>query len=81
MPDAAALTVKLLAERGAGACSAPRFWAGTGAAKRVDVVAALAGAGAPPRTCSVWISGYAPPFSSVWDPLQVAARQAVGLLA
>lgn len=81
MPGAAGLTVKLLAEMGAGRLLGAQILGGQGAAKRVDVVAALASKGATAEDLLGLDLGYAPPFSSVWDPIQVAARQAVGLLA
>jgi NADPH-dependent 2,4-dienoyl-CoA reductase/sulfur reductase-like enzyme len=81
MPGAAGLTVKLLAETGAGRLLGAQILGGQGAAKRVDVVAALAANGATAEDLLGLDLGYAPPFSSVWDPLQVAARQAIGLLA
>ena len=81
LPEAAPVTVKLLAERGTGRLLGAQILGGQGAAKRVDVVAALFLAGATAEDLVGLDLGYAPPFSSVWDPLQVAARQAVGQLA
>jgi NADPH-dependent 2,4-dienoyl-CoA reductase/sulfur reductase-like enzyme len=80
MPDAAPVTVKLLAERGAGKLLGAQILGGHGAAKRVDVVAAALTAGATAEDLLNMDLGYAPPFSSVWDPLQVAARDAVARL-
>jgi len=81
MPEAAPMTVKLLAEKGTGRLLGAQIVGGPGAAKRVDVVAALFLAGATALDLVGLDLGYAPPFSSVWDPLQVSARQALSLLA
>lgn len=81
MPDAAEVTVKLLIERGAGRVLGAQIVGGHGAAKRVDVVAAALTAGCTAEDLLGMDLGYAPPFSSVWDPVQVAARQAVADLA
>jgi NADPH-dependent 2,4-dienoyl-CoA reductase/sulfur reductase-like enzyme len=80
MPDAAPVTLKLLAERGAGRLLGVQILGGHGAAKRVDVVAAALTAGCTAEDLLGMDLGYAPPFSSVWDPLQVAARDAVARL-
>ncbi len=77
MPDAAAVTVKLLAERGAGRVLGAQILGGHGAAKRVDVVVAALTAGCTVEDLVGMDLGYAPPFSSVWDPVQIAARQAL----
>lgn len=74
MPEARPTTVKLLAERGTGRVLGVQTAGGPGSAKRVDVVAAaLAGRLTVEDLLGLDLS-YAPPFSPVWDPLQVAAR-------
>lgn len=74
LPDARPVAVKLLAERGTGRVLGMQTAGGPGAAKRVDVVvAALAGRLGVEDLIGLDLS-YAPPFSPVWDPLQVAAR-------
>ena len=80
MPDAAPLTVKLLAERGSGRLLGAQILGGVGAAKRVDVVAAALTAGCTAEDLIGMDLGYAPPYSSVWDPLQVAARDVLANL-
>jgi NADPH-dependent 2,4-dienoyl-CoA reductase/sulfur reductase-like enzyme len=77
MPDSAPITVKLLVERGTGRLLGAQVVGGHGAAKRVDVVAAALSSGGTAEDLLNLDLGYAPPFSSVWDPLQVAARQAL----
>jgi NADPH-dependent 2,4-dienoyl-CoA reductase/sulfur reductase-like enzyme len=80
LPEAAPVTVKLLAERGGGRLLGAQVIGGRGAAKRVDVIAALFLPGGTAEDLVGLDLGYAPPFSSVWDPLQISARQAVNLL-
>ena len=80
MPDAEAVTVKVLAEVGAGRLLGAQILGGHGAAKRVDVMAALLATGRTADDLASLDLGYAPPFSSVWDPLQVAARQVMARL-
>ncbi len=80
LPEAAPVTVKLLAEKGGGRLLGAQVIGGRGAAKRVDVVAALFLARGTAEDLVGLDLGYAPPFSSVWDPLQISARQAVSLL-
>lgn len=81
LPEAAPVTVKLLAEKGRGRLLGAQVIGGRGAAKRVDVIAALFLAGGTAEDLLGLDLGYAPPFSSVWDPVQVAARQAVAQMA
>jgi NADPH-dependent 2,4-dienoyl-CoA reductase/sulfur reductase-like enzyme len=80
MPGAAPLTVKLLAERGAGRLLGAQILGGTGAAKRVDVVAVALSTGCTAEDLLAMDLGYAPPYSSVWDPVQVAARDVIANL-
>ena len=75
MPDAQHTTVKLIAERGSGRVLGAQIVGGTGSAKRVDVVATALAAEMNVEDLIGLDLGYAPPFSSVWDPVQVAARQ------
>jgi NADPH-dependent 2,4-dienoyl-CoA reductase/sulfur reductase-like enzyme len=81
MPDAVALTVKLLAERGTGRVLGAQLAGGRGAAKRVDVIATAIAARMTVEDLLGLDLGYAPPFSSVWDPVQVAARAAIAKLS
>lgn len=75
-PGAAPLAVKLVGERGTGRLLGGQIvGAGEGAAKRIDVVAtALTAAMTVDQVLDLDL-GYAPPFSSVWDPVAVAARE------
>jgi len=74
MPDAEAVTVKLIGERVSGRLLGAQVVGGRGAAKRVDVVVAALHAGLDAEDLLNLDLGYAPPYSPVWDPLQVAAR-------
>jgi NADPH-dependent 2,4-dienoyl-CoA reductase/sulfur reductase-like enzyme len=74
-PDAEPVTVKLLAEKGTGRLLGGQITGGTGAAKRIDVVATALSAGLTVQAMVDLDLAYAPPFSPVWDPVQVAARQ------
>jgi NADPH-dependent 2,4-dienoyl-CoA reductase/sulfur reductase-like enzyme len=77
LPGAAPLTVKLLVERASGRILGAQVLGGHGSAKRVDVVAAALTTAMTAEDLVNLDLGYAPPFSSVWDPLQLAARQAL----
>jgi NADPH-dependent 2,4-dienoyl-CoA reductase/sulfur reductase-like enzyme len=74
-PDAGRMAVKLLAERGSGRLLGGQIVGTDGAGKRVDVIAAALHAGMTVEEFVHLDLAYAPPFSPVWDPLLVAARQ------
>ncbi|MFJ8824107.1 FAD-dependent oxidoreductase [Streptomyces sp. NPDC102467] len=76
-PDAALMTVKMLAERRTGKLLGVQIVGREGAAKRVDVAAVALTAGMTVEQMTALDLGYAPPFSPVWDPVLVAARKAV----
>ncbi len=74
MPNASFMSVKLVAEQGSGRLLGVQVVGGPGSAKRVDVVAAaLAGKLTVEDLVGLDLA-YAPPFSPLWDPVQVAAR-------
>ena len=79
-PGAAAITVKLLAERGSGRLLGSQIVGGAGSAKRIDSLAVALHAGLTVEDVVGLDLGYAPPFSGVWDPVHLAARQAVKLV-
>ena len=75
LPDAPRVTVRLVAEAATGRVVGGQIVGGRGAGKRIDTVA-----------LAVWHSmtvedvigldlAYCPPYSPVWDPVQVAARK------
>lgn len=73
-PGAEAITVKLLAENGSGRLLGGQIVGGPGSAKRIDVIATALHAGFRVSDLVNLDLGYAPPFSPVWDPVQIAAR-------
>ncbi|MFI1913367.1 FAD-dependent oxidoreductase [Nocardia sp. NPDC020380] len=76
-PDAAPMTVKMLAECETGRLLGVQIVGREGAAKRVDIAAVALTADFTVEQVAQLDLGYAPPFSPVWDPIQVAARKAV----
>ncbi len=75
MPDARALTVKLVAERDTGQLLGGQAVGYGGVAKRIDVVATALYAGLTVEELTRLDLAYAPPFNSVWDPVQVTATK------
>lgn len=74
-PGAGRIRVKLLARKGTGLLLGGQIIGEEGAAKRIDIVAAsLHGSRTVQDLVDMDLS-YAPPFSPVWDPVQVAARK------
>ncbi|MFE9576954.1 FAD-dependent oxidoreductase [Nocardia sp. NPDC006044] len=76
-PDAAMMTVKMLAERRTGRLLGVQIVGREGAGKRVDIAAVALTARMTVEQMTALDLGYAPPFSPVWDPVLVAARKAV----
>ncbi|MDT0410067.1 MULTISPECIES: FAD-dependent oxidoreductase [Streptomyces] len=76
-PDAAPMTVKMIAERVTGRLLGTQIVGREGAGKRVDIAAVALTAGMTVEQMTALDLGYAPPFSPVWDPVLVAARKAV----
>ena len=74
MPGAEKLTLKLVAEQRSGRVLGMQVVGGPGSAKRVDVVATALHAGLDVDDLIHLDLGYAPPFASVWEPVQIAAR-------
>jgi len=77
MPDASSMTVRMTAERGTGRLLGAQIIGGEGSAKRVDTVATALAARMTVTEVADLDLAYAPPFSSVWDPVAVAAREAM----
>ncbi|MGV9562337.1 FAD-dependent oxidoreductase [Streptomyces sp. NPDC003480] len=80
-PDAAPMTVKMLAERRTGRLLGVQIVGREGAAKRVDIAAVALTAGMTVEEMTSLDLGYAPPFSPVWDPVLVTARKAAAAVA
>jgi NADPH-dependent 2,4-dienoyl-CoA reductase/sulfur reductase-like enzyme len=74
MPGARDMTVKLIGERRDGRLLGAQIVGREGSAIRIDTCATALWAGMTVREVLMSDLGYAPPFSSVWDPIQVAAR-------
>ncbi len=51
-----------------------------GAGKRIDILATSLHAGFTVEDLINLDLGYSPPFSTAWDPVQIAARQAATLV-
>jgi NADPH-dependent 2,4-dienoyl-CoA reductase/sulfur reductase-like enzyme len=77
-PGTGPLTVKILAEKGTGRLLGGQIVGKEGAGKRIDTLAAALHAGLIVEDLINLDLGYSPPFSAVWDPVQIAARQAAG---
>ncbi|MBK5276705.1 MAG: FAD-dependent oxidoreductase [Desulfuromonadales bacterium] len=75
-PDAGEITVKVLAERGSGRLLGGQIVGMEGSAKRIDTLATALHAGFTVEEMINLDLGYAPPFSPVWDPVVIAAREA-----
>lgn len=73
-PGAGKIHVKLLAEKGTGRLLGGQIVGVEGAAKRIDVLAACLHGRMTVQNLVDMDLSYAPPFSPVWDPVQVAAR-------
>ncbi len=79
-PGTAALTVKVLAERGTGRLLGGQIVGADRAGKRIDTLATAITAGMTAAEVVDLDLSYAPPVSPVWDPVQIAARRAADLL-
>jgi NADPH-dependent 2,4-dienoyl-CoA reductase/sulfur reductase-like enzyme len=79
-PGTGPMTVKILAEKGTGRLLGGQIVGQEGAGKRIDTLAAALHAGFTVEDLINLDLGYSPPFSAVWDPIQIAARQAANLV-
>ncbi len=77
LPHATPMTIRLVAERGTGRVLGSQIIGGPGAAKRIDTIATAIAAGMTVADVADLDLAYAPPFSSVWDPVAVVAREAI----
>jgi NADPH-dependent 2,4-dienoyl-CoA reductase/sulfur reductase-like enzyme len=80
LPDAALMTIKLIAERDGGRLLGAQIVGRSEAAKRIDVLAVALWNGMTVDEMTGLDLGYAPPFSPVWDAVLIAARRAVDAL-
>jgi NADPH-dependent 2,4-dienoyl-CoA reductase/sulfur reductase-like enzyme len=79
-PGAGRITVKVHAEKGSGRLLGGQIVGAEGAAKRIDVLATALHAGLTVDEIVDLDLSYAPPYSPVWDPVAMAARQVVRLV-
>lgn len=80
MPGASGMKVKMIGERGTGRVVGCQIVGGPGAGKRIDTAAVAIWNGMTAAGMIDLDLAYAPPFSPVWDPILIAARQLAGLL-
>ena len=80
MPTARPMTIKMVAEAGSGRLLGAQIVGGSGAAKRIDTVAVALHAGFDVQQVMDLDLAYAPPFSGVWDPVLIAARELLKLV-
>jgi NADPH-dependent 2,4-dienoyl-CoA reductase/sulfur reductase-like enzyme len=73
-PGSRAMTVKLVGERGTGRVLGGQIIGEEGAAKRIDVLAAVVTTRMTAQELVDLDVSYAPPFSPLWDPVVVAGR-------
>jgi NADPH-dependent 2,4-dienoyl-CoA reductase/sulfur reductase-like enzyme len=76
MPNSGPMTVKLVVERRTARVLGAQIVGAHGSGKRIDTCAAAIWAGLTTGEILDLDLSYAPPFSGVWDPVQVAAREA-----
>jgi NADPH-dependent 2,4-dienoyl-CoA reductase/sulfur reductase-like enzyme len=75
MPESDPITVKLIAERSTGRLLGGQIHGGRGAGKRIDIVAMALQADMTAADLLDADLAYAPPFSPVWDPVAMCARE------
>lgn len=75
-PGGNRITIKLLINEENDVIIGAQLVGGSGAGKRIDVLAAAVQLGLTPNQLSELDLSYAPPFSPVWDPVLVAANAA-----
>jgi len=79
-PGVGQIVVKVLAERGSGRLLGGQIVGAETAAKRIDVLATALHAGLTVSEIVDLDLSYAPPYSPVWDPVVIAARQVAKLV-
>jgi NADPH-dependent 2,4-dienoyl-CoA reductase/sulfur reductase-like enzyme len=79
-PGTQPITVKMVAERPTGRLLGAQIVGRDGSAKRIDVCAMALWTELTVGELAMTDLAYAPPFSSVWDPVQIAARKAADRL-
>lgn len=80
LPSARPIVVKMVAEKGSGRVLGAQIIGEEGAAKRIDIVATALWNEMDVESMSELDLGYAPPFSPLWDPVLIAARETAKLV-
>jgi NADPH-dependent 2,4-dienoyl-CoA reductase/sulfur reductase-like enzyme len=80
LPDAGPMMVKLVGERGTGRVLGGQIVGAERSAKRIDTIATALHARLRVDELIDLDLAYAPPFSSTWDPIHVAARRLADVL-
>lgn len=75
-PGSGEITVKVLAEKGSGRLLGGQIVGKEGSGKRIDTLATALHAGFTVEQMINLDLAYSPPFSPVWDPVVIAAREA-----
>ena len=75
MPEASPIATKVLAEQGSRRLLGVQIVGGQGAAKRIDTAAAALWGGMTVDDLAGMDLAYAPPFATVWEAVQLAARR------
>lgn len=75
LPGAGMIRVKLVAHRKSGRLLGAQMAGAEGVSKRVDILATAITAGMTVMEMPFLDLGYAPPFSPLYDPILIAARQ------
>lgn len=76
-PGSGEISVKVFAEKGTGRLLGGQIVGMEGSAKRIDTLATALHAGLTVEEMINLDLGYAPPFSPVWDPVVIAAREVI----
>ena len=76
-PGRGPCTIKLVVEKDTNRLLGAQIFGAAGSGKRIDVLAAMVQLKQTPYDLAALDLAYAPPFSPVWDPILVAANQAV----
>ena len=80
MPEASPIATKVLAEQGSRRLLGVQIVGGEGAAKRIDTAAAALWGEMTVDDLAGMDLAYAPPFATVWEAVQLAARRLAGRL-
>lgn len=76
-PQGKPLTVTYVVERGTGLLLGAQIVGEEGAALRIDTLASCISARMTVHDIAAIDLGYAPPFATVWDPILIAANEAI----